>query len=466
MENYIGFFDSLYWKPEEYVALAQDLTMIGKQYAEYIDLAVRAIKVLGEKGLWTGYLYNELISKLNENIQKLENDIDTLNIKIPSTIAGQAEIQSRSNNGVVSQVCFTSTDKIAGANETNDDGKGAVYIDFKEVQQGIQVFVDYMEDANRILTKYSDLFDETIRRGMNVSKDIKLMQINIQNASSNFEMFNKQFTELISNYAYESMDIMENSKERSKAHADEVCAQPGILVDKIRNEVVNKYEAAKKCTGDEFFDKYLNNEDWSKYPTNSEKFSHIAEILKKKIYNSAKGNNTVYNCGMGINIPGGIYKDSKIGGAVDCSSFVCMTLYEYALCTENKNLTDFINSYRVDAGGSDLGPGGQITTSQFYNLATSALNGETGANNKLDSIGLKPIYYTKNRKAKKGDILVSKTHIEICTGDGNNVYSCGSDDLDSVKNVKDNSTEPTSDLVEGETPIILRITETKKKKEK
>ena len=81
-------------------------------------------------------------------------------------------------------------------------------------------------------------------------------------------------------------------------------------------------------------------------------------------------------------------------------------------------------------------------------------------------IGLKPIYYTKNRKAKKGDILVSKTHIEICTGDGNNVYSCGSDDLDSVKNVKDNSTEPTSDLVEGETPIILRITETKKKKEK
>lgn len=74
-----------------------------------------------------------------------------------------------------------------------------------------------------------------------------------------------------------------------------------------------------------------------------------------------------------------------------------------------------------------FGKGGQITAAQYYNLSTE----------KLDELGLQMIDYNSDDDLKSGDILVSKSHVEIYSGDGK-VFSCG--DNPPMKELESNKT--------------------------
>jgi hypothetical protein len=225
MANYTGFLDSLWWSPEEYAQLAQDLTTKGAKYEECINAATEAITALGTNGQWTGYLYNQLIQKFNENVASLNEDATLLAETIPTKISNQAQEQASANNGTIQSVSLASLAGILSGSETEDDGTGSVYIDADAVNAGVTTFSENIVEANNIANQYLDLFSSTIANGLNVSSDIKAMESEIQRVIDDLFSFNEKFKDLLEQCAYDSATIMMKAKEASEAEAQNIDAE-------------------------------------------------------------------------------------------------------------------------------------------------------------------------------------------------------------------------------------------------
>lgn len=222
MGNYTGSLDTLWWSPEEYAQLAQDLTKVGKKYEECVNAAAEAINSLGTSGAWTGYLYNQLIARFNEKKTQLDDDAETLTRTIPVAISNQAQKQAETNHGYTSSLTVAALDGIINPIETEDDGTGKVYIDPETVVQGIDAFNDNMTHAVTNVKEYLDKFESTVANGWNVSKDIKAMGSSIEEVVSRVMAFADEFSKELDQCAVNSAAIMSAAQEASAAEAQNI----------------------------------------------------------------------------------------------------------------------------------------------------------------------------------------------------------------------------------------------------
>lgn len=222
MADYKGAWDSLWWDPEEYAALAQDLTKSGLQFETLVDQGVQEITNLGTNGKWTGYLYNELISQLNEKKVTLEEDADMLATKIPKKISNQAQKQAQANKGNVASVSLASLNGITTGTETEDRGTGNVYIEIDAVETAINNFIDSLNKATEEAKKYADLFSSTIANGLNVSRDIVAMESLINQSVDNVFNFTTDCRELLVQCARDSVVAMNAAADASAEEAQSV----------------------------------------------------------------------------------------------------------------------------------------------------------------------------------------------------------------------------------------------------
>lgn len=189
-----------------------------------------------------------------------------------------------------------------------------------------------------------------------------------------------------------------------------------------------------------FYKEYINGKS-VKGKDNAETFYNISKIVKEQITQRASSGKMTYSDTVGIKIPTNIYSKNGFGIYADCSSYVSMCLYEYGINKSDKNMIDFIWNYRVEAGGSNIGRGGQITASQFYYMSKE----------KLDKLGLEMLEYNSDSDLQKGDILVTTQHVEIYSGNGK-VFSCG--DNPPMQSLEWNKS---SSMVPGNGCRIIRI---------
>ena len=189
-----------------------------------------------------------------------------------------------------------------------------------------------------------------------------------------------------------------------------------------------------------FYKEYINGKS-VKGKDNAETFYNISKIVKEQITQRASSGKMTYSDTVGIKIPTDIYSKNGFGIYADCSSYVSMCLYEYGINKSDKNMIDFIWNYRVEAGGSNIGRGGQITASQFYYMSKE----------KLDKLGLEMLEYNSDSDLQKGDILVTTQHVEIYSGNGK-VFSCG--DNPPMQSLEWNKS---SSMVPGNGCRIIRI---------
>ncbi len=223
MANYnSGGLDTLWWSPEEYAQLAQDLTKIGQVYEECVNAAAEAINSLGTSGAWTGYLFNQLIERFNEQKAQLDDDATMLTETIPTAISNQAQKQASANNGTVAPVSLAALSGIINPSETEDDGTGKVYIDPTTVENGINNFVENLNNASTNAKKYKELFEGTVAMGFNVSKDIKLMGASVDEVIERVYNFNEKFRDLLEQCATDSAHAMAAAQEESSSEAENI----------------------------------------------------------------------------------------------------------------------------------------------------------------------------------------------------------------------------------------------------
>lgn len=197
-----------------------------------------------------------------------------------------------------------------------------------------------------------------------------------------------------------------------------------IDVIKCKQNDDGTYSAIVCTKLDEFYDTHLNGKIDTNQ-SNTKIFTDISSVVKEEIKKSSLDGNSKYDDSIGICVP--MYKDGAIGEKIDCSSYVSMCLYEYSICMDDVELNKYVKTYRTEAGGTDIGDCGQITAGQYYSTPTE----------RLDKMNMESIVYDSDSiPLKKGDILVTRKHVEIFSGNDGKVYSCGSDN--SMKEIESN----------------------------
>ena len=223
MANYSsGGLDTLWWSPEEYAELAQDLTKYGKNYEEYINEALEAINNLGTSGAWTGYLYNQLIEQINTERVTLDDDATLLTETIPTAISNQAQEQASANHGSIAPINVAALEGIINPQSTDDDGTVKVYLDPTTVNSAFDAFCQNMKQAETTVQKYSDLFNATVARGFNVSRDIKVMGSSIESAVEHVVSFLDKFGNAIPQAATDSAHVMAAAQDQSSSEAEKI----------------------------------------------------------------------------------------------------------------------------------------------------------------------------------------------------------------------------------------------------
>ena len=220
MGNYTGTLDTVCWDPQEYEVLAQDLTNLGQKYEEYVNAGAEAINTLGKNGAWKGYLYNQLVATFNEKITILNYDADLLTTILPTKISNQTQDQALANHGSLGGISLAELSGIINLQETEDNGKGSVYIDPVQVDAGISNFVDDMSAANKIVEEYLNTFLSTVEKGMNVSLDVEAMENQIRTVVDDVFEFNEKFKDSLTQCATESAQVMSAALERSEEEAN------------------------------------------------------------------------------------------------------------------------------------------------------------------------------------------------------------------------------------------------------
>lgn len=168
----------------------------------------------------------------------------------------------------------------------------------------------------------------------------------------------------VENIAYIDTSIMVAGSSKNKTVSISgtfVGKSIGQIVDKVRKgisyqgyfvetnsieNVTGGYKVTVTAKLEEFYKDFIND-------SNAGTFYDISKIVKEKIQENSGDGGMTYNSGEGICIPKGIYSNGEFGAYADCSSYVCMCLYEYGIHTGNKELVKFIYNYRTAAGGTD-----------------------------------------------------------------------------------------------------------------